>query len=184
MRRALLAIGLLGLAGCAEFEAELELATTELVFADPGRVDRSAFPLVAEALPKVPPAAAVAAPADAGRLGTQPGLYGDRLMGDVEAAATRTTVLKALEILVGGSGVRIYASTGIDDSPLFKRTVALPPGTAQLAQLTEKVCLDAALFCYYSREFQALSVYDPAEYRGHAPVFITDPGQVAGNTNP
>ncbi|PWR19793.1 hypothetical protein [Zavarzinia compransoris] len=135
-------------------------------------------PVVAAGGPPVLPAPApkaVSVPAEGAGFGEEPGLFGDDLSGMAAAAGAGKPALRALEAVTGPAGINIYASSTLAASPAFERTVN-PPRTAVARQdAVAAICLEARLFCFYSKEFNALSVYDPAEFRKAQPLFVSNP---------
>lgn len=124
-----------------------------------------------------PAVAAAHAAGDQGDVGNRPGLFGDALGGVVAPAAAgkALTALRALEAVTAAVGINIYASSTIAASPAFERAVTPPGGAVPRETMVASICMEARLFCFYSKEFNALSVYDPAEFHRAQPLYVSNP---------
>lgn len=114
---------------------------------------------------------------DRGEVGHHPGLFGDALAGVVAPAAAgkARTALRALEAVTASARINIYASSTIAASPAFERAVNPPGGTVPRETMVASICMEARLFCFYSKEFNALSVYDPTEFQRAQPLYVSNP---------
>lgn len=112
-----------------------------------------------------------------GEVGYHPGLFGDALAGVVAPAAAvkARTALRALEAVTASAGINIYASSTIAASPAFERAVNPPVGAVPRGAMVASICMEARLFCFYSKEFNALSVYDPTEFQRAQPLYVSNP---------
>lgn len=153
--------------------AEAEEASTE-AFAGIGDRQPASGGAIAEARAARP--AVGGSTRDQGDVGDQPGLFGDTLAGVVAPAAVKArTALRALEAVTASAGINIYASSTIAASPAFERAVNPPGGAVPRETIVASICMEARLFCFYSKEFNALSVYDPTEFQRAQPLYVSNP---------